>query len=164
MEEKHASIKKILLFIGFIVFSFIIYIVGVLVGADFGSKNAQIIESVIGSSNENDLCASLIPEEPDEIYAYTGLVAEKGDNYIVIKLQIIENQQLIDKEEKINFNDETKFKKMSLQSIPNEDGEIPEEDISINDILINDTIAASSEENVKNKEEFTAKKITRIIN
>ena len=164
-EKKPSSIKTPLIFIGFIAFSFIIYVIGIVIGFNYGQQiaNSQNAQNIKETTPVSELCQSLLPPELDEIFSYTGKIIEKNEKNIVIETQTIENMALIKKNVTVYFNENTEFVKKDITSRVTPGEEELEQKISFEDLAIDNQISARSSDNIKGKSEFTANKIILYI-
>ncbi|MBU0731876.1 hypothetical protein KKC88_03295 [Patescibacteria group bacterium] len=164
MEKQNRTFNEILLFIAFIVLSFIIYIVGVIVGYDFGRKNPNFIQLTGLEVQEGNYCQSLLPVEQAEIFSYSGIVKEVYENSLIMESEIIKDYSLYKEDVTVNFNDSTSFTEIDVTDPPPEEADYPKKDVALENITIGSFIVSTAEENIKEKTEFTASNIELIIN
>lgn len=166
MNIKHASIKTPLLVIGFILFSFIIYMFGIIMGFNAGKqvKVDNYLTTVKDVTPVSELCESFLPPEQEEIFSYSGKILEIKDNEIKMETQVIENMNLITKDVIVQTDNNTEVVKMDISNPPMPEENFPEETISVSDLKVDDQITAQSDENIKEKNKYLTNKILLIIN
>jgi hypothetical protein len=163
--------KKIVLLL-IIFFLLIGSVAGILFEKKFSSYQPGLIENYEEENkefdceeNQNGMSSSSLAEE---IYQIDGTIVQIGDKFVIAEALLGLNQLPLPEEEitekqniKIYISEETEiFLIEPVDSVLEEDSE-PFESFIINfkDLEINDHVFVSSEENIKDKEEFVAKKI-----
>ena len=166
MKVKHASIKTPLLVIGFILFSFIIYMFGIVMGFNAGKqiKVDSYLTTIKEVTPVSELCESFLPPEQEEVYSYSGKIFEISENKIILETQIIENMNLVKKDITVQTDGNTEILKIDISAPPMPDEDVPEEQISFSDLKVDDQITAQSSENIKGKNKYLTNKILLIIN
>jgi len=105
---------------------------------------------------------------PEKVFSLSGIVKEKGENFLVMEVSIRVSQfplpegKEIEKQNiKANLADQTKIFKIEIIEPPPLPPEEPikEKILSFDDIKVGDLIAVSSGENIKGKTEITASQI-----
>lgn len=146
MFRKNKTIIHIFLVI------FIIFSAGI-IGFYLGSlNNASINQNTNTPDAQTNYNSSPFPSE---IYSVSGYIQEINGQTITLK----------DKDIMINTDENTQFVQKDGSApppIPGEEIENTETNITLSDLKINNYITASSEENIKNLEKFTANKIILI--
>ncbi|MFH1537159.1 MAG: hypothetical protein ABID45_04170 [Patescibacteria group bacterium] len=139
---------------------------GIIMGFNAGKqiKVDDYLTTVKDVTPVSELCQSLLPEEQEEIYSYSGKIIELNDNSVTIEVQVIESMNLIKKDVIINIDNNTKINKIDISTPPMPDEDILEEEISFSDLNVDDEILVKAEENIKHKNKFTASTVTLIIN
>ena len=109
------------------------------------------------------------PPLPEEIYRLSGTVIEKGDNFLTMEAQIQvsqfplpEGKEIKREKIKVKLTEETEISQLKIAELPpTEERFEPFEKISLSfeEIEIGDLITVTSEENIKDKKEITAKEI-----
>lgn len=164
MAKQNRTFNEILLFIGFIAFSFVIYVVGVVVGFDFGRKNPNFIALTGAEVREGNYCQSLLPPEQDEIYSYSGIVKEVGDNSLIMESEIVRDYNLYKEELEVVLGPDTSYTMIDVTDPPPEQGDYPREEIGREEIGPGGFVSVTADENIKDKKEFAAENVELIIN
>lgn len=108
------------------------------------------------------------PSLPEEIRSISGVVTEKGDNFLKMEARIQvsqfplpEGKEIERQNIKVNLTDKTKISKIEMVEplpLPLEEP-FKETILSFDDIKVGDGIAVISTENIKGKTEITASQI-----
>ncbi|MDD3427590.1 MAG: hypothetical protein PHR42_01470 [Caldisericia bacterium] len=163
--------KKIVLLL-IIFFLLLGSVVGILFEKKFSSYRSDLIENYEEENREfdceeNQNCTSL-SSLAEEIYQIDGTIIEIGDKFIIVEALLelsrlpLPEEEITEKQNiKIYISEETEiFLIEPVGSVLEEDSESFESFIiNFEDLEINDHVFVSSEENIKDKEEFIAKKI-----
>ena len=158
----------------------VVAIISFLIGFGFGKTSEKGIEQpeLVQTREEIEWLKSQLemfyPPLPEEVYSLSGTVTETGAQFLVMEAQIRvsqfplpEGKEIERQNIKVNITDQTEiFKTEMAELLPPSPGELPSFEelmkktaLSFGDIKVGNYIVATSEENIRNKKEITAKEI-----
>ena len=155
----------------------IICLISLLIGFVFGQFSEKVFNQEDKVQEELDWCKSememFYPALPDEIYHFTGTVLEKEEGFLVIGGQVQISQFPLPNQEqfeawnvKANLTDKTEIYQLEMTEEliiqePTEEIIDPfqRKQLSLDDIKIGELVSVFSEENIKNKKEFTVSQV-----
>lgn len=130
------------------------------VGFELGSKKIAQANNT-GDANTNAQTTSVDNVYVDEAqkYSQSGVITQIDNDTIFIQGQTIKDGELATETYAILTDANTIFKKFNLADNPTQNNEI----IKISDLKKDDTVTALSDENIKDKTQFTARQINLYI-
>jgi len=129
------------------------------IGFELGTKKiAQNANNSVNTNTQSTTVDNLYVEE-EEKYSQSGVITQIEDSTVFIKGQTIKQGELVEETYAVLTDANTIFKKFNLADNPTKNNEV----IKIDELKKDDNVTVLTEENIKDKTQFTAKQINLYI-